>query len=508
MLISFLNPQGNFDPGDSYWLEHPDFGGQLVYVKETALALAELGHRVDIVTRQIKDPEWPEFSERIDGYPESEDVRIVRIPCGPDEFLPKEQLWPHLGTDWLDGIIDFYEAEGEFPDVTTTHYGDGGLVGALLKEETGINYTFTGHSLGGQKMDRFDASRDNLEGLDDRFNFARRIFAERVAMNRADRVITSTNQERLKQYDHSVYRGAVPVDNNDKFSVIPPGVNRRVFNEKDGEKDERIDRRIRSALTRDLPSDRRELPLVICSSRLDRKKNHLGLVKAFASSDQLRESANLALVVRGADNPLEEREKYEGESREILDELAATIQENDLADAVTSFPLENQKELAAAYRWGKERGSVFALTALYEPFGLAPLEAMSCGLPAVVTDQGGPTESMVDSETNEEYGVLVDPENPDEIAKGLFRLLGSEKTWERFSQVGKERVLSRYTWEETAKGYLKTLKDIQDQPDRGGAKLSIPDYFRNPSLETDIPLERLADLYFDDVNAEFDNNWS
>ncbi|HID65314.1 MAG TPA: glycosyltransferase family 1 protein, partial [Anaerolineae bacterium] len=52
MFIAFLNPQGNFDPHDSYWTMHPDFGGQLVYVKEVALALAGWGHRVDIVTRQ------------------------------------------------------------------------------------------------------------------------------------------------------------------------------------------------------------------------------------------------------------------------------------------------------------------------------------------------------------------------------------------------------------------------------------------------------------------------
>lgn len=497
MFISFLNPQGNFDSNDSYWMEHPDFGGQLVYVKETALALAELGHRVDIVTRQIDDPEWPEFSGRLDKYPESDDVRIVRIPCGPDEFLPKEQLWPHLGTDWLNGIIDFYESEGEeFPDATTTHYGDGGLVGALLKEETDIPYTFTGHSLGAQKMDRFDASRDNLEELDDRFNFARRIYAERVAMDRADRVITSTNQERYEQYDHQAYEGAVSVEDDEKFSVVPPGVNRRVFNEEEGQEDEKTGRRIRSALARDLPTDRRGLPLVICSSRLDRKKNHIGLLRAFVRSEHLRELANLAIVVRGAANPLEEREKYEGESREILDELAATIQENGLADTVTSFPLENQRELAAAYRWGKERRSVFALTALYEPFGLAPLEAMSCGLPAVVTDQGGPTESMVDSETKEEYGILANPEDPEDIAEGLLRLLSSEENWKEFSRAGKDRVLSSYTWKETAKGYLKAIRDIQDQPDRSEAKLPIPDYFRNPSTETDIGLERLADLYF------------
>ena len=34
MQVSFLNPQGNFDPKDSYWTAHPDFGGQLVYVRE------------------------------------------------------------------------------------------------------------------------------------------------------------------------------------------------------------------------------------------------------------------------------------------------------------------------------------------------------------------------------------------------------------------------------------------------------------------------------------------
>ncbi|MFN2167505.1 MAG: glycosyltransferase family 1 protein, partial [Anaerolineae bacterium] len=53
MKIAFLNPQGNFDPKDSYWTEHPDFGGQLVYVKEVAIAVAALGHQADILTRQI-----------------------------------------------------------------------------------------------------------------------------------------------------------------------------------------------------------------------------------------------------------------------------------------------------------------------------------------------------------------------------------------------------------------------------------------------------------------------
>ncbi|MBS3787391.1 glycosyltransferase, partial [Candidatus Bipolaricaulota bacterium] len=382
------------------------------------------------------------------------------------------------------------------PGVMTTHYGDGGLVGALYKQRTGTNYTFTGHSLGAQKLDRLGASEEKISELDEKFHFARRLVAERVAMNRADRVITSTNQERFNQYSHPAYRGAIDVDNDDKFSVIPPGVNREIFTEEKGEEDELIKNRVESAVERDIPPDRGALPLVICSSRLDRKKNHMGLVKAFVESENLREVANLAIVVRGEENPLRDRGRYEGESKEILDEIASILEQNDLWDAVTSFPLENQKELAAAYRWAGERRSVFALTALYEPFGLAPLEAMSCGLPAVVTNQGGPTESMIDEDTGKRYGVLVDPEDPEEIADGLLELLTSVETWKKYRQAGLNRVLSRYTWEQTAKGYGRILTEIEAKSGVVGDEIPVPEFYTDPSPEKDIDLDKLKELYF------------
>lgn len=51
--VAFFNPQGNFDKNDSHLTEHPDFGGQLVYVKELAKAMGELGIKVDIITRRV-----------------------------------------------------------------------------------------------------------------------------------------------------------------------------------------------------------------------------------------------------------------------------------------------------------------------------------------------------------------------------------------------------------------------------------------------------------------------
>jgi sucrose-phosphate synthase len=84
MRIGFLNPQGNFDPHDSYWTEHPDFGGQLVYVKEVALAMAAQGHQVDIITRQIVDDDWPEFTASLDSYPGHETYASSVFPAPPN----------------------------------------------------------------------------------------------------------------------------------------------------------------------------------------------------------------------------------------------------------------------------------------------------------------------------------------------------------------------------------------------------------------------------------------
>ncbi len=496
MHIAFLNPQGNFDPADSHWTEHADFGGQLVYVKELALAMGELGHRVDIITRRIMDPDWPQFAAFLDGYPgrPEANVRILRIPCGPDRFLPKEELWPHLGPDWVSGILDFYRNEGALPHAFTAHYADGGLAAALIRRETGIPFTFTAHSLGAQKMDKLGASPGDLADLDARYHFARRVAAERVSMSHAGCIVASTRQERMEQYSHRVYRGAVDVNDEARFAVVPPGVNRRIFSPLPAPADGNVRRRIEAAIVRDVSAERRGLPLVVCSSRLDRKKNHLGLVRAFVQSERLRAAANLALVVRGLDDPLRQRDQLRGEERAILDEVAALLDEHGLWDAVVSFTLDSQQELAAAYRHLATRRSVFALTALYEPFGLAPLEAMSCGLPAVVTKNGGPDESMREGE--QKFGVLVDPEDPNDIARGLLEILADDDAWNRYREAGIRRVVSRYTWERTAAGYLAAVEAMSGREHAAG-ELPIPTYFTHPTEETDVPLADLGVLYFD-----------
>ncbi len=497
MHIGFLNPQGNFDPADSYWTEHPDFGGQLVYVKSVALTMGEMGHRVDILTRQIIDPEWPEFSEPFNSYPGAPNLRIVRLPAGPDEFLRKELLWPHLVRDWVPSIIDFYADEGGLPDAFTTHYGDGGLCGVLVEDETGVPFTFTGHSLGAQKMDKLGVTPDNLKEMDDHFHFARRIVAERLSMNRSAVNVTSTEQERFEQYSHRAYRGAVDVEDDRRFEVIPPGVNLAIFGaETRSESEEGTRERVRERLSRDIDEERRDLPAIVASSRLDPKKNHVGLLRAFAQSERLQEKANLVFITGALDDPLRDDEGAGTTEQEVLAEIRHVVEERDLWGKVSAFGLQGQPALAAAYRLLAERRSVFALTAHYEPFGLAPLEAAAAGLPVVVTQNGGPSESLREGET--EYGVLVDPGDVEDIARGLERVLADEETWETFARRGRQRVLDQYTWERTAVNYLGVIEEIVDAPEARRAQqlLAIHPYFREAKPENDVALDELRDLYF------------
>ena len=498
MHIGFLNPQGNFDPADSYWTEHPDFGGQLVYVKQVALTMGAMGHRVDILTRRVVDAEWPEFAAPFDSYPDAPKVRILRLPAGPEEFLRKELLWPHLVQDWIPNVLDFYREESEtgLPDAFTAHYGDGGLCGALIEDETGLPFTFTAHSLGAQKMDKLGVNRENLAEMDAHFHFARRLAAERLSMNRSAINITSTQQERFEQYAHPVYREAVEASDDERFAVIPPGVNLAIFGaDARSENEEIIHRRLQERLARDIAEGRQRLPAIVASSRLDPKKNHLGLALAFAQSERLQKRANLVFVTGALDDPLRDDAAARSSERDVLAQIREVVKEGDLWGKISAFGLQGQPALAAAYRFLSRRGSIFALTAHYEPFGLAPLEAAAAGLPVVATQNGGPSESLRDQE--EEYGVLVDPADPDDIARGLERLLCDGEAWEWFARRGRQRVLDRYTWKRTAGKYLATIEEVAAAPTsrRSHTLLSIPAYFRDPLPENDFSTDELRQLY-------------
>ena len=488
MRILFLNPQGNFDNNDSYWTEHPDFGGQLVYVKEIASNIARLGHRVDIVTRQFNDDKLIGFEKPIDYYDGVRGLRIIRIPAGPDRFIIKEELWEYLH-EWVDNIIQFYASENSQFDFVTTHYGDGGLAGALLQEKTGVPFSFTGHSLGAQKMDKLGIDKNNFESMMNRYQFHKRLLAERTAMLGASVIFTSTSQERDEQYRHQAYLGAGDYRNPERFVIAPPGANEEVFHRKNkNDIEDSVYAMLDKTLERDIDSDRLSLPYILSASRLDPKKNHIGFLKAYAESQALQEVANVAISLRGVENAFDHYQNLKPQEQTIMHELFKLINDYSLKGKVTFINIDSQKALAASYRYFAQKHSIFTLTALYEPFGLAPIEAMCAGLPVAVTKYGGPHDVLKDDEGS--YGVLLDVTDTELIAKGLIQAF---KHYEYYQKQGLYRVKTAYTWENTARLYIQAMEDVLKNPLK--TPLKIHPYFKNPITEQLVP-NSIKELYF------------
>ncbi len=114
-------------------------------------------------------------------------------------------------------------------------------------------------------------------------------------------------------------------------------------------------------------------------------------------------------------------------------------------DEIHGWRLEDHVRFAhAAYsdmpRLYGEADVVVYPTVGEEPYGLVPLEAMSCARPIVATSSGGIRETVVEGET----GFLVDPEDPIGLANRVAAILGDPPLAIRFGEHGRQRVIADF----------------------------------------------------------------
>jgi glycosyltransferase involved in cell wall biosynthesis len=88
-----------------------------------------------------------------------------------------------------------------------------------------------------------------------------------------------------------------------------------------------------------------------------------------------------------------------------------------------------------------DRARVAVFPSLAEAFALAPLEAMAHGCPTVYSRRGSGPELIRDGRD----GLLVDPENPREIAAAVARLLVNPDLAARLGAAGRERVRQSFS---------------------------------------------------------------
>ncbi|MCA9889502.1 MAG: glycosyltransferase family 4 protein [Anaerolineae bacterium] len=154
-------------------------------------------------------------------------------------------------------------------------------------------------------------------------------------------------------------------------------------------------------------------------------------------------TAHYLIVGRGA---------YEPALRRLVTEL-------ELEAHVTFAGFVEDDELPAYYA----ASELFVMTSRaiesrgdIEGFGIVFLEASLMGKPIVAGKSGGVTEAVLHNET----GLLIDPNNEEEVAESLIILLNDKELRERLGQTGRQRVLDDFSADTMAERVLAKLADL------------------------------------------------
>ena len=377
-------------------LGEKDTGGMNVYVLQLAREYARRGNRVDVFTR-YHDPNDPKIVEIEEG------ARVIHLEAGPLD-ASKNDLFSYI-PDFLDGLYLFQREEQTRYDLIHSHYWLSGMVGATLSREWDAPHVATFHTLAKTKMRARPGEREPQLRQD----------VEAHVMSVADGVVVSTDEERqdvIRHYD-------APPRN---VHVIPAGVDLDMFQPVDQDaaraelgigKDERV---------------------ILYVGRIEPLKGIDILLRAVP---MLEYGQNLKVLIVGG--------KRVGESEggphssllsshsSELDRLKSLAFELGVSDRVTFTGSVPQETLPAYY----SAADVFVLPSHSESFGLAPLEAMACGTPVVVSRVGG-MKTFVNSGEN---GYLVPWRCPESFAQRLDVLLANPELRNAMGRAARDKAL-------------------------------------------------------------------
>lgn len=410
MRICFINPQGHVTKHPP--LGQTDTGGQIVYVLELAAALGRKGAYVDIVTRQ--------FGEALQIEEVTPYTRIIRIPCGPPDFVIKELL-ADLLPEMVRRLHRFIRDQHLHYDVIHSHYWDGGYVGRLLKNRLQIAHVFTPHSLGKWK-ERDMASASLSVDLTRLYGYQTRIAAEKKIMKMADVLLMLSQIQRVRLLQH--YR----VDFN-KIRVLYPGVDTHIFNP------------VRTAVdaTTTMPTHQN----ILLVSRFVPPK---GIASAVDLMHLLVQKIDCHLYIITT-NQMANASQEEIENERLVQHL---IRDYRLENRVTFLGFIADREILAGYY---RAADLFLLPSRYEPFGMTTLEAMACGTPALISRAAGSRELIVDGVN----GYIVNMQEREELVDLILELFANKKQRQRIAENAVLTIQRHFSWDITAHKLLRYI---------------------------------------------------
>jgi glycosyltransferase involved in cell wall biosynthesis len=373
-----------------------DGSGHSVHVAELARELGREGHHVTVYIRR----QDPEARDKIRLGP---GVTVEQVSAGPTRPLRDDEILTHvpefgrhLARRWEDTP----------PDIAHAFFWTSGLAALAGAKDLDIPVVQTYHTLG------LEQPRPQA----DHAGHVQRIRLEKAIGLTADAVIPTCGDEASQLLRMSVPRR--------RIEIVPTGVDVEQFTPQG------------PAYPR---GDKRRL-LVL--SDLNEREDVRTAIQALARTPDTE------LVIAGGP-PREELETDEAVHR-----LTVITKEAGVADRVTFLGRVEHKDVPRLLRsadllltlpWGKT-------------FGMAPLEAMACGVPVVATDVGGNSDSIIENVT----GLHVPARRPVEVARRIRALLSDPTQLHALGIAAADRARSRYSWPrvagETVKVYQKVIE--------------------------------------------------
>lgn len=406
LRVAFLTYRGN-----------PRCGGQGVYTRHLTRELRALGHSVEV----LSGPPWPDLDEGVGFTP----VPSLDLYRDPDPFRiphPREITSSH---DLLElGVM----CTAGFPEPLTFSLRARAILRARRNDFDVVHDNqCLGSGIAGMVADGWPllATLHHPITVDRQlalahvgnpwqwattvrwFGFLR--MQVRVVRSLPALITVSESSRR----DISDQMGVAP----ERMTVVPVGVDHTVFRPEPG--GQPVPGRIMVTSSSDVPMK--------------------GLVPLLEAVAKLRTERDVDLVVIGSPRP--------------GGRVARTIERLGLAPVIRCVSGVSDQELARLYG----EAEVAVVPSLYEGFSLPAIEAMACGVPVVATTGGALPEVIgADGET----GVLVPPDDPGALATAIGRVLDDAALRERIGRAGRERVVSRFTWQVTARGTSDCYREV------------------------------------------------
>src|SRR5256714_8306025 len=378
-------------------------GGMKVYVRAVCEEWSRRGRATELVTGRSMAQ-----GRARSGRPERGGV--TRLAVGPAEDIDKARLFDLL-PDFSEAILSEQRRRRPGCGLIHSHYWLSGWVASRLRDEWGLPWFHTFHTLARVKNER--AAEGAIVEPE------HRIAVEQAIVRNCDRLIASSTQEAddlIRLYGAS----------RNQLSVVAPGVDLQVFAQ-----------RSTSALRKRLGLG--DARVVVFAGRLERLKGAETVIRAMAHlvGDGAQPEPPILLVI-GADsqNGASESRLSGGEQARLValaDSLGINRQVRFLG-SVDQPALASYLSLAA----------VCVVPSYSESFGLVALEAAACGTPVVAARVGGLPTIVKDGLT----GFTLVSHEPAQYAERNGRLLADDELRRCFS-LRSPLVATQFTWKDT-----------------------------------------------------------